>query len=228
MAKNLKVLDKIDGIELIWDFTEAKNILNEHVKKTNEKKVEVYQKLAVLINLSEGAVKNWFTVKNGPGDIDLVKDIAKFFDKDYSEFLTPLSDAKNESGMLEMDITDDCQFGGGFMFDYKTIRFIDMLNQLAEASKLGFIPFSQYTEEKDKEPFAGIIYIDEEGSDYGKIILDMCVDRNHHDWISTYNDYVDGIQYHARVINEDGEFFIDVTGEQNMCIAIENGRWYCC
>lgn len=69
--------------------------------------------------------------------------------------------------------------------DFETIKFISLLNQLAEKSKNGYIPFSKATA-KNKNC---ILYDDESTYSNGHpIVCDTCIDEIHHDIIDTYNE----------------------------------------
>ena len=115
------------------------------------------------------------------------------------------------------------------MINVETIKFLDMLNELAELSKGGFDDFSNATQANWRTK----VFYDAKKADDGRfpIVLNACViddpECYHHDVI----DYYDSAskEFTARVVfNEDEEEpFIQVdlilSEEQ---IVIENGRWY--
>ena len=83
---NLKVLMRINDEEYIWDYRIAKNVLDVYVKRHKITKIRVYQDLSERCFVTIGAVKNWFTGKNGPGDIDQIKLLAEYLEEDYQTF----------------------------------------------------------------------------------------------------------------------------------------------
>lgn len=94
--------------------------------------------------------------------------------------------------------------------DFETIKFISLLNQLAEKSKNGYIPFSKATA-KNKNC---ILYDDESTYSNGHpIVCDTCIDEIHHDIIDTY---------------EGEESFINITCkyDTSINIVVDNGTWY--
>mgnify|MGYP007100872873 CR=1 FL=1 len=93
--------------------------------------------------------------------------------------------------------------------DFETIKFISLLNELAEKTKNGYIPFSKATSEN----IDCILYDETETYSNGyPIILDTCMDEIHHDIIDT----------------EDDEPFINITSkyDKDVNIVVESGRWY--
>lgn len=90
--------------------------------------------------------------------------------------------------------------------DFETIKFISLLNQLAEKSKNGYIPFSKATA-KNKNC---ILYDDESTYSNGHpIVCDTCIDEIHHDIIDTYN-----------------EINITCKYDTSINIVVDNGTWY--
>lgn len=61
----------------------------------------------------------------------------------------------------------------------------------------------------------------DDGTNYGKVVCDMCVDELHSDIVGYY-DFFDGVD--IRVIEDDG-IFVDVDFGRSS-IVVENGRWY--
>ena len=109
--------------------------------------------------------------------------------------------------------------------DFETIRFISVLNQLAEKTKNGYIPFSQATAEDTN----CIMYDDTTKYSNGyPIILDAFIDENHHDIIDTYNNIYAQKGIIIRLVIVDEEPFVNITSEynQNIDIVIEGGKWY--
>ena len=112
------------------------------------------------------------------------------------------------------------------MINLETIKFVKMLDELAELAKNGIEPFENATHES----FRSKIYYDPceineiEGF---PIVLDACIDdRIHHDIVSYYGGR--SREYAVRVRTDaDGSLYIQVTllvSEE--IIIIENGEWY--
>ena len=230
---NLKVLKETDDLEWVWSFKDAKDVLDKYVQSKECSKEEVYEQLSDKLHLTAGAAKNWFTKKNGPGDIDQVKTMAGYFGVDYTYLVNRL---KVEDGKDNLYDAEDVGFDDDLLdmfinrevsFDFKIVKFVEMLNMLAQQSRYGYRPFSEYTYRT--RDFDGIVFIDRTGPHFGKIAFDMCLDEYHHDVVSTYNDFVRGVEYDARVIDdeEDG-YYIEITCEQNVTFVVIDGRWYSC
>ena len=226
---NLKVLETKDHVEYVWSYESAIQILNQLTSDRNPTKNQIYIELSKKCYVSSQAVKNWFTRKNGPGDIDQVKSLAETLGKPYELFLQPLR-KENEpmNSFKEKTIPIFINNGG---LNTATLKFIYMLNDLAERSNSGFLGFSKYRHDTKIDLSAGILFNDTDGPNYGKIVLDMCVDDQHHDIVSTYDQWIEESNYDIRVRideSDDGEnvYWIDVTGDDDLNIVIEDGRWY--
>lgn len=86
------------------------------------------------------------------------------------------------------------------MFDLKTLQLISTFNTLSDRFSLGVVPFSEADEEDD----CVLLYDDSESVDTGtdfddnsnfyRIVLDKCIDENHHDIVSYYD--VPGIDFY--------------------------------
>lgn len=230
MANNLKVLLKLEECEYVWNYDKAKELLDIYTNKNGVSKTKTYEVLAEKCFVSEGAIKNWFTRKNGPGDIDQVKALADVFGVDYILFLKPLKsplEEMMEEFMEEYEEEREEMFmSSGIGLDYKTIMFVEMLNRLARATKEGFIKFSELSEMDEGNR---IVYVDNEGENQDRIIMDMCVDRYHHDAISYVEDYIEGVKYVAKVMDNDDESkYIYVDCGPNRGFIVEDGYWYSC
>lgn len=109
--------------------------------------------------------------------------------------------------------------------DFETIKFISLLNQLAEKSKNGYIPFLKATA-KNKNC---ILYDDESTYSNGHpIVCDTCIDEIHHDIIDTYNEIYDPEGIVIRLVIEGEESFINITCkyDTSINIVVDNGTWY--
>ena len=109
--------------------------------------------------------------------------------------------------------------------DFETIKFIALLNNLAEKTKNGYIPFSKATT-KNKNC---ILYDDESTYSNGHpIVCDTCINEIHHDIVDTYNEIYDPRGIIIRLVIEGEEAFINITCiyDESIDIVVENGRWY--
>lgn len=109
--------------------------------------------------------------------------------------------------------------------DLETIKFIALLNDLAEKTKNGYIPFSKATT-KNKNC---ILYDDESTYSNGHpIVCDTCIDEIHHDIVDTYNEIYDPEGIVIRLVIEDDEAFINITCiyDESIDIVVDNGKWY--
>ena len=109
--------------------------------------------------------------------------------------------------------------------NFETIKFISLLNQLAEKSKNGYIQFSKATA-KNKNC---ILYDDESTYSNGHpIVCDTCIDEIHHDIIDTYNEIYDPEGIVIRLVIEGEESFINITRkyDTSINIVVDNGTWY--
>ena len=113
------------------------------------------------------------------------------------------------------------------------IKLIAFLNDMAEKSKKGFIPFSKLTEDKEDE--AGIIYDDSTPLEcrYGcqttyPAVCDCIVDDEHSDIISTWDDIFAKYGFTVQIVEDDEETWMEVSSEEdsNFSIVVENGKWY--
>ncbi len=217
--KNLKKLIDENGNCYYWNFEKAKYVLNKCRNERKGTKAKMYDEISKLVCISQEGVKNWFTNKNGPNDFEQVSITANYLGVEISSLV--------DGRELEfMDVFDGMNFDMNYsdtVVAFKNARFISMLNLLAEKTTNGYIGFSKA---KYDEFDTMIIYDDAEDS-IGEIVMDKCVDEEHHDIVDTYDYYVEGINYEVRYMqNEEGEEYLEVTNDYNDCIVIENGYWY--
>ena len=112
------------------------------------------------------------------------------------------------------------------MINLETIKFVKMLDELAELAENGIEPFENATHDS----FRSKIYYDPceiNGEDGFPIVLDACIDDHiHHDIVSYYGGR--SREYAIRVRSDvEGSLYIQVTllmSEE--IIIIENGEWY--
>ncbi len=220
---NTRVLLTENNQEYIWDYTAAISLLKQYVHDNKQQKItqqHVYSDLAKQCYLTTGSVKNWFERKNGPGDIEYVHIVAKHLHVNYHSLLKPLRKELTTS-------SGKCLFNNstnGYL-SIQAIKLISILNELAEKTSHGYMPFSAYNYSSD---FSGILFVDTNDDHYGEIILDMCVDEYHHDVISTYENYLDepSLEIRAETDIDANTQWITVNHDSGMSITIENGRWY--
>ena len=115
------------------------------------------------------------------------------------------------------------------MINVETIKFVRMLDDLAELGLNGFAPFEEATQENRCEK----IFYDTQttdGQEGYRIVLDACIiddpECYHHDVISYYDS--DSLEYTVRVMfDEESVPYISVElliSEDS--VVIENGSWY--
>lgn len=112
----------------------------------------------------------------------------------------------------------------------KTVKFIAMLNELAEKSKNGIEDFAAATQDTFEDK---VYYNKKKADEQGKypVVLDACIvddaDCYHHDAISYYGYDAAG-SYAVRVVLDDNDkAFVEITfPHEEQDIVIENGRWY--
>lgn len=109
------------------------------------------------------------------------------------------------------------------MINTETLKFIGVLNQLADKSKDGIHAFSEATNEQFSD---GIVYDDVSG-DFA-VIAD--VDINDKTIVSTYNDIygVQGIRMRACVQDDDAWIEVSFKDDFSCVLAIHDGKWYAC
>lgn len=116
----------------------------------------------------------------------------------------------------------------------KTVKFIGLLNELAQRSKYGIYPFSSVTSEDQM----GLWYDDSKmiskaDTDneifFGSypLIEDIWIDKDHHEIIETYNEIYaeDGISIVVWV-KEDKRYIWVVSDDNELFIIVDNGHWF--
>lgn len=115
------------------------------------------------------------------------------------------------------------------MINVETIKFVKMLDKLAELTKGGIFNFKKATQ--DDVNSSKIFYDEEAQDDDGnyKVVLDMCIIDDseciHHDAVSYYDSYTKEFTVRA-VTNEDDTYIIVKFLNSKDEIVIENGSWY--
>ena len=111
----------------------------------------------------------------------------------------------------------------------QTVKFMKMLDELAELTTDAFTEFGDMTQEQ-LEGECGIIYDKNNSNENGgyKVVLDILIDENHHDILSYFEDYCDCEGYSVSVMEDeenpaDKWIQVEIDGEG---IIVENGVWY--
>lgn len=115
------------------------------------------------------------------------------------------------------------------MINVETIKFIKMLDRLANLEKDGIFEFKKATQNDVK---SSKVFYDEKSKDSDgnyRVVMDMCViddpECTHHDIISYYDS--DTEEFTVRVvIDEDDKYIIVKFFNNEEQIVIENGSWY--
>lgn len=111
----------------------------------------------------------------------------------------------------------------------QTVKFMKMLDELAELTTDEFTAFENLTQEQI-EGECGIIYDQNNCNENGgyKVVLDMLIDEDHHDIFSYFEDYCDCDGYMVSVMEDEDDpadkwIQVDIDGES---IVVEKGVWY--
>lgn len=110
------------------------------------------------------------------------------------------------------------------MINVETIKFVKMLDDLAQKLKSGVIPFGEVTEESSSDA----LYYDETSPDnngYYRVALDVMTIGGHHDIISFYDS--DTYDYTVRLDleYEDPCVVVRLVGS-NELIVVDAGEWH--
>ena len=113
------------------------------------------------------------------------------------------------------------------MINVETIKFIKMLDELAELSKNDIKEFSEATQDNRYEKIFYDINSEDEDGRY-KVVKNLCVDDNHHDirsyYDSDYNEFFVRVEFNQ---NNTPSIVIFLP-ESEETIAIEDGKWHFC
>lgn len=114
------------------------------------------------------------------------------------------------------------------MINVETIKFINLMNELAQRSANGIDDFANATEETYSHNGTPTkIWFDQEASEEEgefSVVLDACVCEGHHDAICYYGNG----EYTVRVVDDgEGSLYVRVhlLGSNEM-IHIHDGEWY--
>jgi transcriptional regulator with XRE-family HTH domain len=167
-------------------------------------------------------------------DISEIRRITKLSQRQFAEYFgIPVGTLRNwEQGIstppnyvFQMIIT---RIRRDTMINIETMKFIKLLDKLAELSLNGIESFDDANEStyRTKIFYDPIVAQDEKGY---KVVADACVIDDpmcyHHDIISYYDR--DSFEYTIRVmIDEDGAYIKVELLKYEDIIIIENGNWY--
>lgn len=109
------------------------------------------------------------------------------------------------------------------MIDFETVRFMKLLDELADMTSNDIVPFSKATQESWCSR-QNLFFDDTAGEVEFPIVCEAVIDELHHDILSCYS----GEDYTVRLIcEEDEKPFIEVASvDQKYSIVIEDGTWY--
>ena len=123
------------------------------------------------------------------------------------------------------------------MIDVETIRFIRVLNELAERTKIGFAPLSEIMSNTNNALDRGacvvcdveempIVFDDRKGLKYGRIVSEFAD-------ISYYDDKFTGVTFSIDDDDGEGRYYIRINVSESseqltpkLTILIDEGRWY--
>lgn len=227
---NFKILDTFENEEYIFNTDAFRTLVKEYKNKSAKNLTidSIRYDIAIHCNKSDETIKKWYRGHNGPSDIDTLRDVANFFNVDYQDLLIPKYsiDSKhiiNEPEDFTMNLAPEINF--------QTVRFIALLNELANNMENGIIPFSQITMDTRRD---ALIYddINIPTHDY-RLVLDKCVDDIHHDIISYYDEYYPDLFNYCiggpyLINNDEYGTYIEILTTSGDIYIIEEGSWYIC
>lgn len=93
---------KENGKMYRFDFSHFKFKFDSFVNNNKTTKSKVEKDLADSLDVSESAIHNWYFMKNGPSDINMIESLSNFFDCEYMCFLTEVKEEKEEKEDKEL------------------------------------------------------------------------------------------------------------------------------
>lgn len=117
---NFKNLTDNDGKKYKFSDYSFRQYINRYIEllRNSGNKVTkecVYQEIANTVSVTIDAVKNWLKGSNGPGDIEIVKEIAEYLEVPYKELLTLVKEEEIGSMSENRDLKE-------MVFDYKETK----------------------------------------------------------------------------------------------------------
>ena len=101
--ENTDYIFSVDSFRKLFNKYKHNSLKESGTKITAE---NLRDMIAKKINVSSETVKKWYSGSNGPTDIEVIKDIATFFDIDYMELL---SRKEQEKMIKDMDYSSDTE-----------------------------------------------------------------------------------------------------------------------
>lgn len=121
------------------------------------------------------------------------------------------------------------------MIDLKTLHFLEMIQELAEATAAGFLPFSK----AKNDNFRGITYNDCMGTrrnsyrvEYPVVLASIfgqsILNGESLEITVPYDDYVPEEKYTVRAVCENDNWWVEIAieNESKKLIIVEDGKWF--
>ena len=110
VSKKFKVLEVKNGTEYVFSSFAFKKCVNAYKSKEknagkNTSVEQIYEAIADSAHVSVDAVKNWMYGKNGPADLETVKDLATTLNVDYMELLKIQEEKTMSEKNMEMNMS---------------------------------------------------------------------------------------------------------------------------
>lgn len=124
------------------------------------------------------------------------------------------------------------------LINLETVKFINDLNQLAEQSQYGILPFSTFNDWEERRNY--LFYDDESPKKIDSnlisypLISSFYIDELHHNIVSTWTSDYNGLapialEFVVHIDKEEEAPYIAIKSEEDesFYIVIEGGQWYC-
>lgn len=99
VSKQTKIFD-INGVGYQFDKTSFQTFVKAYMHREEARQYEVFEIISSDINVTPEAVKQWYYGNNGPGDIDMIKQIANIFG--ITNYLSLMAIKKEEKQMVAL------------------------------------------------------------------------------------------------------------------------------
>ncbi len=132
ISKSFRKIYDDDGKAYYFSTIAFKNSITRYCSDKRKADINMTQELLTAdlsekISKSTEAIRKWIKGENGPNDIEVVKDIAEFFDQDYKYFLVPSEKMRIPDKVIEIDASQHDEKGlvlefhkmlSDFIYDY--------------------------------------------------------------------------------------------------------------
>lgn len=98
-SKQTKIFD-INGVGYQFDKTSFQTFVKAYMHREGVHQYEVFELISSDINVTPEAIKQWYYGNNGPGDIDMIKQMANIFG--ITSYLSLMVRKKEEKQMVSM------------------------------------------------------------------------------------------------------------------------------